>query len=153
MKADFLGEVYNVERLQPSDIFVGRSVSIDHDVEVRDVDAFAALTGDVSPLHMSETFARSRGFQGRVVHGMLLTGYISRLFGVHLPGLNCLLQSVNLKWLKPVYVGDSLRFTATVVQYSAEAEVLISEVLVENRQSGDLLARGKVQAGFTGDKP
>jgi 3-hydroxybutyryl-CoA dehydratase len=151
MTTDFPSKVYDVENLRRSDIFVGQSASIDQVVEARDIDAFAALTGDVSPLHMHDSFARSRGFRGRVVHGMLLGGYISRLFGVHLPGLSCLLHSINLKWLKPVYVGDSLRFTATVTQYSAEAGVLVSEVTVEDRQSGLLLARGKVQAGFTGD--
>jgi acyl dehydratase len=33
------------------------------------LDTFGALSGDMNPLHTDESFARSRGFEGAVVHG------------------------------------------------------------------------------------
>lgn len=35
------------------------------------MDAFRAITGDVSPIHIDADYARGRGFPGRVVYGML----------------------------------------------------------------------------------
>ncbi len=35
------------------------------------MDAFRAITGDVSPIHMDADYAKGRGFPGRVVYGML----------------------------------------------------------------------------------
>ena len=57
-----------------------------HDVTAEDVDAFARLSGDVNPLHMEAEFARRHGFRGRVVHGVLLSAYLSRVLGTRLPG-------------------------------------------------------------------
>lgn len=114
-----------------------------------EVDRFAALTGDVSPLHMDDAFARARGFRGRVVHGLLVAGLLSRIFGVRLPGRDCILHAINLKWLAPAYVDDVLRLTATVGHISYEARAMTVDVLVENVATGGILARGKVQVGFT----
>ncbi len=141
-----------IAALRPEDIAVGASASFEQRVDAADIDAFALLTGDVSPLHMDAAFARSRGHRDRVAHGVLLAGYVSRLFGVHLPGRDCLLQSLNLKWLHPVCAGDTVRFTATVSQISAPARAMMAEVVVENAETGVTVARGKVQAGFTGDE-
>ena len=141
-----------IAALRPEDIAVGAFASFEQRIEAADIDAFARLTGDVSPLHMDAAFARSRGFRDRVVHGVLLAGYVSRLFGVHLPGRDCLLQSLNLKWLQPVCAGDAVRFTATVAQISAPARAMMAEVTVENAETGEMVAKGKVQAGFTGDE-
>ncbi|OAN49175.1 hypothetical protein A6A04_03410 [Paramagnetospirillum marisnigri] len=140
-----------IASLRPEQIETGASVSIEHRITEVDIDAFAALTGDVSPLHMDADFARSRGFRGRVAHGVLLSGFVSRLFGVHLPGRDCLLQSMTMKWAAPACAGDLLRFSATVSQISPAAGAMLAEVNVENVETGQLLAKGKVQAGFTGD--
>ena len=140
-----------IAALRPEDLEAGASASFEQRIEAADIDAFARLTGDVSPLHMDAAFARSRGFRDRVAHGVLLAGYVSRLFGVHLPGRDCLLQSLTLKWLQPVCAGDRLRFTATVTQVSPPARAMMAEVVVDNSETGVTVARGKVQAGFTGD--
>jgi 3-hydroxybutyryl-CoA dehydratase len=142
-----------IATLRPQDIETGRVVSFEHLLTDADLDAFAALTGDISPLHMDRDFARSRGFRDRVAHGVLLGGLISRLFGVHLPGRDCILHSMNLKWSEPACVGDLIRLTATVSQISVEAMAMMAEVSVINVETGAWLAKGKVQAGFTGSEP
>ena len=50
------------------------------------MDAFCTLTGDVSPIHMDEDYAKGRGYPGRVVYGMLGASFFSTLAGVYLPG-------------------------------------------------------------------
>jgi 3-hydroxybutyryl-CoA dehydratase len=138
-----------IAQLKPADTFVGLSATFETKISEADVDAFAALSGDTSPLHMDSSFARSRRFEGRVVHGLLIGALISRLFGVYLPGRDCLLHSINLKWLNPVYIDETLLFKATVVQRSSDPPVLVAEVTVEKMPSGMIAARGKVQAGFS----
>ena len=54
------------------------------------MDAFRAITGDVSPIHVDADYARGRGFPGRVVYGMLGASFFSTLAGVYLPGEHCL---------------------------------------------------------------
>ena len=43
------------------------------------MDAFRAITGDVSPIHIDADYARGRGFPGRVVYGMLGASFFSTL--------------------------------------------------------------------------
>ena len=45
------------------------------------MDAFRAITGDVSPIHIDADYARGRGFPGRVVYGMLGASFFSTLAG------------------------------------------------------------------------
>jgi 3-hydroxybutyryl-CoA dehydratase len=139
-----------VATLRPQDIAVGHQVDLMATVTEAEIDAFAALTGDVSPLHMDAEFARSRGFRGRVAHGLLLAGYASRLFGVHLPGRDAILHSFNIKWVQPVCAGDTVRLVATVSQISAEMGVMVAEVTATDAATGAVVARGKAQVGFTG---
>ena len=76
---------------------------------------FEAITGDVSPIHMDAEYAQKRGYPGRVVYGMLGASFFSTLAGVYLPGEHCLLHGVECKFAKPVFIGDTLTITGTVV--------------------------------------
>ena len=67
------------------------------------MDAFRAITGDVSPIHIDADYARGRGFPGRVVYGMLGASFFSTLAGVYLPGEHCLLHGVECKFAKPIF--------------------------------------------------
>ena len=73
------------------DLIVGQRAQFDAVITGDDVDAFAALSGDASPLHVDSTFAHERGFADRVVHGAHLVALASRLVGMYLPGRNALL--------------------------------------------------------------
>ena len=61
------------------DLLLGQEFSFTKKISSSDVDMFAKLTGDNSPIHMESGFARERGFKDRVVHGGLLVGCISHL--------------------------------------------------------------------------
>ena len=90
------------------------------------MDAFRAITGDVSPIHIDADYARGRGFPGRVVYGMLGASFFSTLAGVYLPGEHCLLHGVECKFAKPIFIGDTLTVKGTVVGVSeigSEAEI------------------------------
>ena len=54
------------------------------------VNDFAKLSGDYNPLHMDDEYSKSTKFHGRVVHGMLLASFLSRMGGMYLPGKHAL---------------------------------------------------------------
>lgn len=124
-------------------------ISFETELTTAAVDGFAAATGDISPVHMGDAFAQARGFKGRVVHGVLLGGLVSQMVGVHLPGENALLQSVNLMFLSPAYIGDRVRVSAVVDQLSESTRTMVLKVAVSRLADGQVLARGKAQVGFT----
>jgi len=132
-----------------SDLHVGQRAVFEAMIGEQDVDRYVALSGDCSPLHTDPDFARSRGFAGRVVHGTYLTGLISRLVGVHLPGRNCLLHGISMQFKAPVLAGACVRVSGVVDQVSAAVEAVVLRVTIEDREDGRVLATGKINLGFT----
>ena len=90
---------------------MGREFSLERTVSTADLDAFIAITGDESPLHVDHRFAVDHGFEGRVVHGAFQAGMVSKLVGTQFPGASCQLHSMDLQFPALAYVGDALRAT------------------------------------------
>jgi 3-hydroxybutyryl-CoA dehydratase len=127
----------------------GRSYVFDAHVTAAVIDRFAALSGDFSPLHMDDVFARSRGFAGRVVHGAFLSSLASQIVGMHLPGENCLLHSLHMKFARPVIAGTTVRVTGTVDQMSEATRAAVIAIYVTDPASGEAYASGKAVIGIT----
>ena len=117
-----------VSNFSITELYEGQSFSFDTKISEAMVDTFAKLTGDVSPLHMDHNFATRRGFKSRVTHGALLFGLVSRLIGVHLPGRDCLLHSMNIKYPMPTYANDLVRTRGTIEQISIGARVMTLQI-------------------------
>ena len=75
---------------------------------------FRKLSGDTNPLHTDAKYAKTAGFKDKVVYGLLHTSLYSQLIGNYLPGKYCLLQKLEVKFRKPVYIGDKLKITGMV---------------------------------------
>jgi len=97
-----------------------------HTISGPEVDAFAELSGDDNPLHLDDVYARTNGFRGRVVHGMLLAAWLSRVLGTHFPGPGVLWLSQSIRFTRAVYVGDAVE---VVVRVKHKAEALRTLVL------------------------
>ena len=131
------------------DFSIGQVFSFSVTLNKSDVESFAQLSGDINPLHMDEDFAQQRGFKGRVVHGLLLAGYLSKLVGVYFPGKHAVLHSVNINFLSPVYINDTITVECIVHQISLSTETLILKVVMKSIDGNTIFLRGKVQVGFT----
>jgi 3-hydroxybutyryl-CoA dehydratase len=64
--------------------------------------AFAALSGDWNPLHTDPTYAASTTFGQPVLHGAFSAGLVSRMAGMHIPGHDCLLHGLRLRFVAPI---------------------------------------------------
>ncbi len=108
---------------------------------------FLELSGDENPLHNDEEFALGQGYQGKVVYGLLTTSFISKLVGVLLPGKFCLLQGIDVKYSKPVYVGDILIVKGVVDELHESVQRAVIKVSIQN-QDEKKVVKGKVEVGF-----
>ena len=73
-----------------------------------DVFLFAKITGDYNSLHVDEEEAKKSVFGSRIVHGVLVLGYVSTVLGMYLPGDGTIYLETYSKFLKPVYIGDTI---------------------------------------------
>ena len=73
-------------------------------VEVTDKDRldFSNLSGDFNPMHVDAGYAKKTNFKKCILHGAFSAGILSRMAGMHLPGTECLLHSINLSFINPI---------------------------------------------------
>lgn len=64
---------------------------------------FSEATGDQNPVHLDSEAAKRAGFDGKITHGMLSGGELSRIFGTEIPGPGTLFLRSDLMFLKPIY--------------------------------------------------
>ena len=86
-----------------------------------DVMAFANLSGDFFYAHMDDEAARASIFDRRVAHGYFVVSAAAGLFVDPAPGpvlANYGLE--NLRFVKPVYIGDSIHVRLTCKQKTAK---------------------------------
>jgi 3-hydroxybutyryl-CoA dehydratase len=103
-----------VQGLYFDELSVGQTAETSHVVGVADIEAFAAVSGDLNPVHMDEAFARTTPFGGRIAHGMLTAAYISAVLGNQLPGPGAIYLSQTLRFRRPVKIGDPVTARVTV---------------------------------------
>jgi oxepin-CoA hydrolase/3-oxo-5,6-dehydrosuberyl-CoA semialdehyde dehydrogenase len=93
-------------------------------VTISDIEHFAEFTGDKFYAHMDEEAAKASPiFEGRVAHGYLILSFAAGLFVDPDPGpvlANTGLE--NLRFLTPLYPGDSMRVELTVRAKSLKSE-------------------------------
>ncbi|MGN0366672.1 MAG: MaoC/PaaZ C-terminal domain-containing protein [Suilimivivens sp.] len=130
------------------DIYVGQEEKFCVEITEDSMAAFCKLSGDENPLHVDSDYAKSKGYQGKVVYGMLMASYLSTLAGMYIPGKYSLIHSVEIKFHKPVYVenGDRLLIRGKVVDKNDLFRLLIVKVTIENGQ-GVKVCKGKMQIG------
>ena len=102
------------------DLSVGQTAERRHVVTEADIDAFAAVSGDVNPVHLDADYAARTRFGGRIAHGMLAASYLSALLGVDLPGPGAIYLSQSLRFRRPVRIGDEVAARVTIVGIDAE---------------------------------
>ena len=103
-----------------AEIEVGMSVSYSQTITDADIKAFAGLSGDHNPVHVSETYAHESRFGKRIAHGLMSAGFFSALFGMRLPGPGCLYVSQELKFKRPVYIDETVTARVEVTAVDLE---------------------------------
>jgi len=114
-----------------------------------DIDLFAGLVGDFTPIHVDEVFAKSSPFGARIAHGPLAMataiGMLTQtgILGERVIGL------LNLNWdfCGPVKIDDTIRSRVTLEQQrptskpGRDVATFVFEVINQNEQ---VVQRGRM---------
>jgi len=112
---------------------MGQSSSYTKTITESDVKLFAELSGDSNPVHLDVDFAKNTIFKGRIAHGMLCGSLISTVLGMYLPGPGSIYLKQELKFMAPVYFGDTLTATCSVKEKVVEKNRVILDCKVINQ--------------------
>ena len=134
-----------------ADIQLGQKEHFFYSVTESKMELFKSLTGDENPLHCDERFALDHGFSGRVAYGMLTASLISTLGGCYIPGKFCLIQGVEVKFLKPVFIGDTLEVIGEVTKIDRDLRYIEIKVTIMNQKNTKVL-RGLLKAGILDER-
>lgn len=121
---------------------IGDSASFTKTVTDTDVYMFAGITGDFNPAHVNQVEAEKGMFGKRIAHGMLSAGFISAVLGTMLPGPGTIYMGQELRFTKPVAIGDTITATATVAEMIIEKNRVILDTVCTN-QNGEVVIKGK----------
>lgn len=130
-----------MENVTYDELHVGQSARLLRTVTLEDIQAFAAVSGDINPAHLNSEYANATLFNGVIAHGMLGAALISALFGTRFPGPGTIYLGQDLKFTKPVRIGDTLTVAATVSEKDDIKKRVAMDCLVTN-QKGDVVLKG-----------
>jgi acyl dehydratase/NAD(P)-dependent dehydrogenase (short-subunit alcohol dehydrogenase family) len=106
---------------------------------------FANLSGDWNPLHTDSAYAAGTPFGRPVLHGAYLTGLMSRLAGMHLPGEKCLLHGVTLRFVAPLQPPATVTVVGRLTEGTTEQGRV--SVRIVDAKSGATYAEGHYDFG------
>jgi len=130
-----------LENVPFDELSPGRQASLSKTLTQEDIMLFAAVSGDVNPAHMDKVFAESDIFHGIVGHGMWLGSLISALLGTLLPGPGTIYLEQNIKFKKPVRIGDTISITLIVKDMRTDKPIVTFDCKGVN-QHGDIVVEG-----------
>ncbi len=122
-------------------IQVGDSASFTKTVTEADVILYAGISGDFNEAHINAEAAKKGMFGQRIAHGMLSAGFISNVLGNQLPGPGTIYMGQELRFTKPVFIGDTVTATVTVTERIVEKNRLKLDTVVTN-QRGETVITG-----------
>lgn len=130
--------------------YVGQEAEASRCFTMEDVRQFAGLTGDDNPLHVDEEYAGRARFGRCIVHGILVSGLLSKLLGTQLPGEGSIYLEQKLSFRKPVYVGDTVTARVRITELLPEKKHIVLETNVYNRE-GECVILGTARMLYEAD--
>ena len=102
------------QRLQEAfdEMHVGQTFTFRRTFTDGDVAMFCGVTGDYNPYHQDEAFARESSYGRLTIPGLLTGSMLTHIRGL----LGFPATEMSFEYLAPVFVGDSVSCTVTVVE-------------------------------------
>jgi len=124
---------------------IGQKASFSKLVTEQDVVLFAAVSGDVNPVHLDEAFAKQTRFGERIAHGMLSGAVISAALAMELPGPGVIYLGQTLRFTRPVKIGDRVTAHLEVTSKQHDKGIVTLACNVTN-QDGKTVVTGEATA-------
>lgn len=123
-------------------IKVGDSAAVTKTITEADIQTFGDLTGDHNPLHFDKEHARRTRFGKPISHGMLTGSLFSPIIAHQLPGEGSIYLSQSLKFVAPVFAGDTITATLTVRDVRQDKQIITLDGVAKN-QTGEIVITGE----------
>lgn len=124
--------------------FVGQTAAFSRTVTETDIVMFAGLSGDYNPVHVDKEYAVETRFGLRIAHGLLTTSFLSRLLGMELPGKGSVYLEQSLKFLAPVFIGDTITASAEILEIDQDRGILRLETICR-KQDNTIVLKGEAK--------
>jgi phosphate acetyltransferase len=134
-----------------SEIKVGDKASVTKLCTVEELELFGTVSGDLNPSHFEGMDEKLK--QRPVAHSMWVGSLISGVIGNELPGPGTAFVDQTLKFMSPVYVGETVRAEVVVESKTAPSEVVLA-CQVFNNETNKVVIKGRatVNAPLTKQK-
>ena len=133
------------------EITIGQTATYSKLIEARDIQLFAAVSGDVNPVHLDAAFAATTQFGGCIAHGMLSGAIISAAIAMELPGPGTIYLGQTLRFSLPVKPGDTLTVHLQVTEKKDKRRMVTLDCKVFN-QHDKLVLSGIAEVMAPGEK-
>ena len=130
-----------LENFTFDELKIGQHAGLSRTLSKEDIDLFAVMSGDVNPAHLDEAYANNTIFQGIIGHGMWPGALIATVLGTLLPGPGTIYLSQDLRFSKPVRLGDTVHVRLTVRAKRADKPVVTLDCECRNGL-GEMLVGG-----------
>ncbi len=125
-----------------SEFKVGMKEEVKKTITNEDIQKFAEVSLDFNPIHMDEEAGKNSIFGKRIAHGMISAGLISAVLGTKLPGEGAIYMSQELKFMAPVFIGDTITAICEIEELISEKNRVVLKTIVVN-QDGKEVVTGK----------
>ncbi len=105
-----------------------------------DVAGFIDAVGDDNPVHSDPAYAATTMFKAPIAPGIFTAGLISAVIGTQLPGPGAIYLSQTLKFMKPVYLGDTITARVEIADVVRERNRIRLETSCVNQRGEEVLA-------------
>ncbi len=124
------------------DIMIGETASRSRMITEKDIIAFAELIDDSNPVHLDAEYAKTTMFGERIAHGMHSASFFTTLIATRLPGIEGVYVSQEIKFIRPVRIGDTITAQAAVIEkHDAKRRITLKTTVTNQR--GELVIDGK----------
>lgn len=145
---DFLDKVVIYQRCD-DELYVGKSGSFSKTLTQSDAYNFAGICGDFNPIHINTNQANKMIFGKQVCHGMLTASLISTVIGTIMPGPGSIYLSQDIKFVRPVFFGDTITAIVTIINIDHNKGILTLKTK-EYNQNNELVVDGQAKVKMKG---
>ncbi|HEY6897988.1 MAG TPA: bifunctional enoyl-CoA hydratase/phosphate acetyltransferase [Rhodocyclaceae bacterium] len=128
-----------IENLTYDEIQVGDSATLSRTFANEDIQAFAAMSGDISPAYVDPEFARSSTFREIVAHGMWPGILVTTLLGTEFPGPGTIFLDHAIHFVHPVHVGDTITAKITCNRKFDHSHHIIFDFVCTNQENAEII--------------
>jgi 3-hydroxybutyryl-CoA dehydratase len=108
-----------------------------------DIMAYAKLSGDSNPIHISEDYSKDTIFGRCIVHGYFSISVFSKIYGTLLYPEEHILISQNAKYIKPIFTGINYTAVITVKELLPEKNRVLYQNEIYEKATGELKISGE----------